>query len=705
MGNNPFVKITIAYITGIFLYKFFPGLIPIDILLYSLTGIFVFLILFKTLTQKPQSLWKPSIIALLLFIAAGYANYAITSEKNSKNKATLKNGFLIAKVSSFPKETGKTTKIIFEVQAIKHKSKWEKAGGKIIVYFKDTLAKELIPGDRILLDLEVQEIKDAGNPEEFSYKNYLAFHFITKQAFVKAGSWTKIGEEFSLFDIGQRFRLKVMSIIDKAPMHTENKEVLKALTLGYKDNIDAKTKDRFSSTGAMHVLAVSGLHVGIIFMILNFLFYPLRQLKKTNLITSAIIILTLWSYAVITGLSPSVTRATLMFTLIQTGIMLKRQTNIYNTIAASAFIILSINPFIINEIGFWLSYLAVLGIISLYPHIYKAIYINKYKNIFLNIVDKIWALISVSLSAQIATLPITLYFFHSFPTYFLATNLIVIPLVPFVMYGGLVMITFSGVKIIFDYSAKFTDLVLNIINSALENIKALPYSKIDGLYIDRLEFVILLVAILFAILYINTKKIKFVYGFLIMLIVFTSYGIYAEQGSKNQKLFVVYNIRGYSAVNFIDGHDNIMISDVYGDKRPINYAAGNFWLKLGLEKEKFIDIEKLNKKFLFSTFWTINNPAFFFYDNYIKFYDVKIALIDKNFTALKTNKKLKINYILIRNNPKLKIKELLKMYDFDLIIIDKSNSKYNSSHWKDYCKKHDIPCHDVRTKGAFVYRF
>ncbi len=704
MGRNPFVKISAAYIAGIFLYKFFPAKVELFYLLIAFSVLTVLFILAKVLTKSPVSLWKPSILAIVLFVVAGYTNYGITETKLAAYTQTLKNGFIIGRVDRIPKQTEKTTKIVLQVEAIKHKDSWENAKGKIIVYFKDTTAKYLVPGERIILDIKLQDIKDAGNPEEFSYKNYLAFHFITKQAFVKAGSWARIGKEFSLFDRGQNLRLKVIRIIDNSSLSKRNKEILKALTVGYKDNIDAETKERFSSTGAMHVLAVSGLHVGIIFMILNMLFFPFRHNKKTNIATSLLIIVILWAYAVITGLSPSVTRATLMFTLIQTGILLKRQANIYNTIAASAFIILVANPFIINEIGFWLSYLAVLGIISVYPHIYKAIYIPKHKNILYNFADKIWALVSVSFSAQLATLPVTLYFFHSFPSYFLITNLIVIPLIPFVMYGGLVMILFSGWDIIYDWSAKVTGFFLDIINLSLDWIKNLPYSRLDGLYISEPQLVLLLVTIAAFVIYINNKKSVYIYASLVSLILFTAYDIYDEHGKRNQKLFVVYNIRGYSALNFIDGRDNIMISNVYGDKRNINYAAGNFWLKLGLEKEKFIDIEKLNNQFLFSTFWTIDNPAFFFYNRYIKFYNLKIAVIDKSFKPLLPRKKLTLNLLVVRDNPHATIEELQRMYNFDAIILDASNSKYNTDKWKEECRKRGIKCHDVRTKGAFIVK-
>ena len=700
--GNPFVKITIAYIIGIFIYKFSDLNISTLNLILGFTFLsFVFLIM-KIFTKSLLSTWKPSVVAIILFMLAGYINYKLTENKLNVSSEKLKDGFIIGTVEGIPKKTAKTIKIKLNINAIKHNNLWEKAEGKVIVYFKDSTALNLIPGEKIILNVILQDIRGAGNPEEFSYKNYLFFHFITKQAFVKAGNWSKIGNKFTIFDIGQIFRLKIIKLIDRSTLNKENKEILKALTLGYKDNIDVETKYRFSSTGAMHVLAVSGLHVGIIFIILNVLFFPLKKLKKGRLIVSILIIIFLWSYAIITGLSPSVTRATLMFTLIQIGIILKRQAHIYNTIAASAFIILLINPFIINEIGFWLSYLAVLGIITIYPHIYNSIYINKYKNFLLNVVDKIWALIAVSLSAQLATLPITLYFFHSFPTYFLITNLIVIPIVPFIMYSGLSMFLFNKNEALFNFASHITNYLLSFINTSLEKLQNLPYSQIKNIYISEVKMILLFGIIISFIVFLNTKRIKFLYALLVIFIFFTMYDIYEQNLKKHQKVFVVYNLGRYSAINFIDKTDNILLSNVYADKINLQYATKNFWLKLGVDKEKFIDINKLNNNYLFSSFWTINNPTFFFYNNYVKFHNLRIAIINKDFKPFNAKNKLKLNYIVIRDNPNIRIEKLLKMYDFDIIIFDSSNSKFKINKWENECKKLNVTFHNVKNQGAFI---
>jgi competence protein ComEC len=704
MNNRPLVKLIIPFILGMFVAKFFPLFFNLTVLLAALIVSFTGFLILKFLVKRMAGLLYPSALAYFTVFVAGYFLYSLSWFQNQKTADSLQGGFLIGKVSTIPKNTGKAVKVVLNVEAIKHSNVWNKVDGKVVVYFKDTAAQKLKTGDRLLLDVNLHDIEDAGNPEEFSYKNYLAFHFITKQAFIDAGRWKKLGEDKSIFGETGKLREKIIKIIDSSGLSDENRSVIKALTVGYKENLQAETKQKFSSTGAMHVLAVSGLHVGIIFIILNFLFFPVRKITRNTILPSLLIILLLWFYAAITGLSPSVTRATLMFTLLQIGKMLNRDSDIYNTIAASAFIILLINPFTINSIGFWLSYSAVLGIVILYPVIYRGIYINTERGILFKLLDKVWALIAVSLSAQIATLPITIYFFHSFPVYFLITNLIVIPIVPFIMYSALGMILFFNVPWLFGWFSKLTGWITHFMISLLEKVEDLPYHSLTELSLSTPNFLLMYFFIIFFLLYLVKAKRKMLVASLSVLLLMFAINTYNIYSGKGRKVFVVYNIGGYSAMNFIDGRDNIIVSDVKTDKNKLTFAAKNYWLKLGLEKEKIIDVDKLNEKFLFSSFWTIDNPAFFFYKNYIKFYNLRLAIVDNSFRYknLLSHNRLNLDYVILRNNADVKISQLVKLYNFDKLIIDSSNSFFKIRKWQNECKKLNVHCFVVRKQGAFV---
>ena len=706
MHDKPFIKITIAFTTGLLIAKFLPPLFPVTYYLLATFSLFILFLLFKFIATRPSRLFTPSVVVIFFLLSAGYATYLIkeTSIKKENIKFSQKQkGVILAKVIQEPKIYEKVIKNVLEVEAIKNGKIWTKANGKIIVYFRDSLAKELLPGDLIILNPSLKNIETAKNPEEFDYKQYLTFHLILKQAYLQAGEWEKLNGNTSVIDQIKRFRTHLVKVIEKSSLSYSQKAIVEALTLGYKGNLDAQIKSKFSTTGTMHLLAVSGLHVGIIFIILNYLLFPFSN-NKLKIIKFVIVITLLWSYAILSGLSPSVTRATLMFSLIQIGTLFKRKPNVYNIIAVSAFIIELANPFVINEIGFWLSYSAVIGILILYKPLYDIIFIPTHKNFIYNILDKIWSLICVSLAAQIATFPFTVYFFHNFPVYFLIANLIVIPIVPFIMYFSLGMFVFDWQPAIFKFFSNLTAHSISFMEYVLLHISKFPYSILDNLHISTIQFTLLILMIIAFILFFSYKQSKAFLILLFLLALFITDNIIQINNGKGRKVFVAYNIRGYSAYNFIDGNDNLFFTDFYEHNKQIEFAAKNYWLSLGLKKEKLIPLDKLNSTFLFSNFWVIDNPAFFYYKNYMKFYNLKLMTINDKYFLPKIlpNKKLKLDYIILRHNPKISIKKLPYFFNFKRIIFDSSNSPWLIKKWKTECKQNNIPYYNISEQGAFV---
>ena len=248
-----------------------------------------------------------------------------------------------------------------------------------------------------------------------------------------------------------------------------------------KDELDFEVKQAYAAAGAMHVLAVSGLHVGIIFLILNTLLAILDTSKKGRIVKAIILLISLWSYAMITGLSPSVLRAATMFSFVIMGTVLNRSSSIYNTLAASAFFILIINPNLLFEVGFQLSYVAVLGIVYLQPLIYKRIYTRWW------LLDKVWAITAVSIAAQIATLPLTLFYFNQFPVYFMLSNLLVIPSAAVILILGILLFIASPIPFISESIGWVLNKFIEGLNFGIKEIEVLPNSLIEGLSINVLE--------------------------------------------------------------------------------------------------------------------------------------------------------------------------------------------------------------------------
>ncbi|MGB1218008.1 MAG: ComEC/Rec2 family competence protein, partial [Saprospiraceae bacterium] len=338
---------------------------------------------------------------------------------------------VIGEVAEFPVKKN-SFQVKLNTTKIRVDSVWHSCSGQILFYFpSDSLSEEINYGDELFIQTRINKPNKNLNPKGFDYKKYLHFQNVHYTGRVVKNNWQIVNkyEKENLYSFSHRTRKKGLDLLRKHLPSENEFAVGSALILGDKKEMTEEVQNAYAETGATHVLAVSGLHVGIVYAIITFIFGFIKSRKKGfnafRLILSLILI---WSFALITGFSPSVIRAATMFSFLTIGDLFTREKNIYNTLAGSAFIILLVNPYLLFSIGFQLSYLAVISIIFFQPLIYKSWYVeNKFGKF-------IWGLISVSLAAQIMTLPISLYYFHQFPTYFILSGLVVIPAAGIIMY-------------------------------------------------------------------------------------------------------------------------------------------------------------------------------------------------------------------------------------------------------------------------------
>ncbi|NNE54598.1 MAG: ComEC/Rec2 family competence protein, partial [Flavobacteriales bacterium] len=289
--------------------------------------------------------------------------------------------------------------------------------------------------------------------------------------------------------------------------------VVAALTLGDKSQLDKDTRNAFAMAGAMHVLAVSGLHVGILFMVIQKLLKPLSRLKNGSWFKTVILIATLWFYATLTGLSPSVLRTSTMFTFIALASHGGRQSNIYNTLAASAFLLLAIDPHLLFNVGFQLSYCAVIGIIWLQPVIYRVWFI-KHK-----VGNWLWQLTSVSLAAQIATFPLGIFYFEQFPNLFLLTNILVIPAATALLICGLGFYASCWIPEVNQLVAWVVDKIAAGMNGGVCWVESIPFSSTQDLYISLGQMALIYAVIISLFLWFEHKKSACFKRFLVATIV------------------------------------------------------------------------------------------------------------------------------------------------------------------------------------------
>lgn len=700
----PLLRILLPLIIGITIGIYFPFyhwlIIVIPIIFFSIIFAFVFI---KKLDSSYQYQPFYGFIFYLFFVSAGYSltvNKTAHFHEQHFTKSNI-NELAYGEIAEPLTFKGTSAKAYINILAIKKNNEWKNTKGKALIYFqKDSAVVNLKTGDRIIFEPDFKEIKEPQNPLEFNFKQYLAFHLIYRQSYLKSGKWQKVnsGNDYNLKRIAESWRNKFLYIIEQNNIKGDEFAVLSALILGYKDKLDASVVRAYSSSGAMHVLAVSGLHVGIIYILISSAFFFLNKIKHGIIFKTILVLLFLWAFAFITGLTPSVSRASTMFSFVAIGKALNRNTNIYNTLAASAILLLLINPYMITEVGFQLSYFAVIGIVTYQKGLYDMIEI---KNKWL---DKIWQLITVSIAAQISTFPLGLLYFHQFPNYFLLSNLIVIPLATFIIHTGILMLILSSIPILSKYAAWVTHKLLFALNYSVNYFEKLPYAITEGIYITVSETIFIYLIIIFISIYLFEKHKKYLFASLFLTTLLLAYNAFEKLNQKQQKVFAVYNIPGIAALNFIDGRDNILFTDLklLNDKNKLAFHLKNNWIKAGLDKEKVVSVKELNKTINLKTLYTINNTRLYVRQNFISFYQHRMFYInDNSIKNLNPKNKITVDYIILSNNAKIKLSDIAKRLNFKTIVIDSSNSNYQTDNWLKEALEKGINVFAVRDKGAF----
>lgn len=702
LNSFPLVRLLLPFVIGIVVAIYLPSnaIYPF----YAFTFLFILTII--SLLIKNYNL--KYVFGILVHINLLLAGYSLTSFK-AENKIVTNNNsndnqFIIAEISEPIVVKEKSIKAILTIKGIKSKQNWLKSEGRAIIYLqKDSLSIQLKANDIIAFEPMLKDVPPPQNPNEFDFRNYLAYHLIYQQAYLKTSNWTilKKANNLSIFAWASETRKNLINKLENLGIKDDRLHVASALILGYKDDIDAQLKNAYSSAGAMHVLAVSGLHVGIIFLIFNQLLLFLHKIKYGKYIQGVLLILILWIYALLTGLSPSVMRAATMFSFIVGAKMTNRNSNFFNTLAASALTLLLFNPLLIMEVGFQLSYLAVIGIVVIQPLIYNLYYTKSW------LLDKIWELTAVSIAAQIATFPLGLYYFHQFPNYFLLSNLIVIPLAIGILYLGLLVLALSPIPVIASFLAKVLDYVILFLNKIVIYIDELPYSLSQNIKFTLLDNYLIYITIILVILLINLRKYIYFSTASICVILLLGLRLWGNYNELNQKVFTVYNIPQHTSINFIDGSDNILVSDfkMKENKSKLLFHVQNNWIQKGVESEKIINLNKLTKRNQLSNLYTINSEILFNKEAYFQFYDKKIVLITNNFQLPKVTKPLKLDYLIITQNTKHKIKDLTTVFQPKKIIIDASNSNFITKKLKTEAEELNINYWSVPDNGAFEIYF
>jgi competence protein ComEC len=692
----PVSRVFIPFLTGVLLAIEFP--IDFNRNIYFIAGSIGLISLFFISTSRIKSYDLEKYRGFFITLIFTSLVFLYTSSKvqinNTKHFSNYieNNDYALVRLIEIPVEKTKTVKTTVQVQKVFHEDgETQKTYGKLIIYLKKHMGLEnLNYGDLILIKANYQEIASPGNPGQFNYKRFLYYKQIYHQAFLDSSDYKiyKHAGSGILRNI-YNLRYKIIDILKEDIKGDDKTGIATALLVGYKTELSDQVKESFAATGAMHVLAVSGLHVGIIFLVFNSIFLRLRKRKKGKLLHFFIMASILWIYAILTGFSPSVIRAATMFTFVLIGQNIGRITNVYASILASAMFILLIDPFLITQVGFQLSYAAVLGIVFLQPLLY-----NQLKFRFW-LWDKAWQLACVSIAAQLATFPISLMYFNQFPVYFLISNFIVIPAATAIIYVGFTFLIFKfiGLGIVATIFSMLLNGILWLLNFLILKIRELPGGLITEVYFDYIKVFAIYGFILLTVLWLLRKKNSLLIWSAIMVLVFMADHALWTGRNHSQKRMVIYSIRDYSLFGFYNGNDITFIGDqqILDDYYQLKYNTFRDIWHHGQKAENvgLVDFDS-----------TIHHSNLYFNQNLIQFNNKSILIVKKDFDLDKINDLHHFNLIVLTDNIYMDLNKLNQKITSDLIVIDASNNYWKRDYWQKQADELQISCYDVSKNGA-----
>ena len=518
-----------------------------------------------------------------------------TNEKNSITTLKPDRGLFICTLSDYPEEKENSYRLTVKLNSKTEGKNSVAIKGSLLIYNrKDSTGLPLLPGDILAIRLTPVEIANRGNPCEFDYRFFMENLGIRYYAFTRTEdiiSHTSPVKK-KLIHRALIIREKIINMYRERGITGERLALVAAITLGQKSMLDQEQKQNFIKAGVMHIMAVSGLHAIILSLfVFNILFF---MKGRFNILRIIITILLLWSFAYVTGLTPSVMRATIMFSFLQAGKLLRRPVNGINSVFASAFVLILIKPSVIFDAGFLLSYSAVIYIICFYHSLYKALFFKRW------LPDQVWQSAVVTIVAQAGTLPLTIMLFNRFPTYFILANITIVPLSNLLIITGCLVPLFFHIQIISGFLAMLLNNLTGLTEYLTSQAASLPYSTIENIGLTPTECILLICTIFLFSMFMTDKKNFPVKYSLIFLLLYVGAGASMNIVSKIKNELIIYNTPGSVNIGIKTGVILNLLSDTSLVAQEVKKHSATLGLKIKptVIKNDLYCIEANSKKIL-----------------------------------------------------------------------------------------------------------
>ena len=638
-GEIPFFILLLPFLLGIGL-----GIGPLSnanihlplIVFFSLGVAFILLNVSYRQLNLYKYRWLGGSLAYLFLFFFGWLTVVGYNELNheshfSKSPARL----LVVQVNSEPTVKNGLIRFTADVKERVNNGLASAASGTLLVAIKDSAAGKIYYGDQLLIPAKYDPVDPPFNPAEFNYKKYLAGQNIFYQAFLFPKQYlvlaTKRGNPVVAYSL--RLRQRLVEKLKQNMRDTNAIAVASTLILGYKADLSNDVLQAYSKTGTVHVLSVSGAHVAIIYILLALALGFLDRFKYGKPLKAVIIISLIWYYSLLSGFSPAVCRAAVMISMVIIGKTFSRYINTLNILAVSAFFLLIYDPFFITDVGFQLSYLAVLGLIVFQPVVYRWV---KFKNKW---ADKLWALCSVSIAAQVITFPLSAFYFHQFPVYFLFSNLFIIIPSAVIMYSGLLFLLLPQIPVLSRSIAFILEKSIIIMNKVLALIEYAPFASIGKIWITTAEYLLLYAIILALFYFLYTKKVwllRLSLGCTLLLCV--SLGIKKIRHRQTSQIAWL-NLKKHIGIVFRNGSNAFVLTDTKANDKIYQYSI-----------QPYLDSCQVNHVQIINTNAETRTPWLVKKNDLIQFLDKKIMLLNGAYNS-RFPTGMKIDYIYITGNP------------------------------------------------------
>ncbi len=517
----------------------------------------------------------------------------------------------------------------------------------------------------------IRPVSPPANPHQFAYDKYMATQGVYDQIQLKAENILKRSKGLnSLRGKAASFQSFILGALERTSIENKELGVLQAILLGQRNNLDATVYENYKNAGAAHILAVSGLHIGILLLLLQALLKPLKAIRHGSFIILGLVVFVLWSYAFFTGLSPSVVRAVTMFSFVAYALFLNRPTSIVNILALSVFAILLFYPMFLFQVGFQMSYAAVFAIVWIYPVLMK---LWNPRHWFLK---RGWQLFAVSLAAQAGVLPISIFYFHQFPGLFFLSNILIVPFLGILLGLGLLVIILSAINMLPNSIALFYNLLLKTMNDLVQWVGEQELFLFEELSMDAVTLILGYILLYFVVIGIQQLRFKWVLNMAICVLSIQLWTFYRAYRSIQKEGIIVVQQMANTGLFYQKGRTLKVMSQ---DSTRLAYLVSNYAIKEFLGSIQYSPIP-----------------------NAFSFEDQQWIVIDSS--AVFPPKTTRPVILLMTQSPRIHLERLVASVQPEMVIADGSNYPADVTRWKKSCNKIGLPFYSTSEKGAFLLK-